>query len=246
LRLLKVIALVLLAVPMIGLAASPNLWLFESSYHRAVAGQARQKARLKVARQQEARAARLFNRNVLSAEEMEEAETTSKLAQIDLFIAELKTRQASLSLKLAKALDRNAKRIPLCVRKKQKDEDTVSDRLRRAPLPPFPTPRLDQPGTKVLVDDRLENSRDVQVEPPPVKVAETESPRSPFPSVEAPGPEVDPGDGPGGNLPAGPANHTGGAGLPAAGVSAPKGATSVQPGKKTPNPGKPAPSKKGN
>ena len=115
------LALLLAGTPV--LAGSNYLYLFTESKALALAGLARQQARRLLADQDYGRAARLIGQNAISREEYETIRAAAIVAEYDLKIADLKSQQATISLGLAEALARNGQRIPLCKRKKSKDEE---------------------------------------------------------------------------------------------------------------------------
>ena len=166
-------------------AAEPSaLYIFKSAKERAVAGLARQRARKGLADKDYQRGVYLTARGAISAEEFDILSTAATVAKYDLEIAEAGATRAAITLDLATALARNGQRIPLCKRKTQSDENTVSDLLKllkKKSQPPLPNP-IDETrntGTSIRIPDP---------EPPP-------PPENP--PVEPPPPPVNPGNPPG-------------------------------------------------
>jgi hypothetical protein len=167
LRALFIVAVATLSLPV--MADSPYLFIFESANARAVAGLARQKARAQLAQRDYDRARRLVNSQAISQEEYESFRAVAILSALDLKIADLKAQESSLTLQLANALARTGKRIPLCMRKKQVDQDTVSSLLKklRPASKTKPPQDLQGTGTQLQVSKTVEDN--TPPTPPDVK-----------------------------------------------------------------------------
>ena len=134
---------------------APHVQLFVSSKARAETGLLRQKARRNLAQRSFQRTDRIYQKGAASLDEYEQSRAAAILSEFDFKIAELKAKQAAISLRLAQALARNGQRIPLCRRRRQQDENTVSRYLkRRTPVTPI-TFEDPQPGsgTKIQLPD---------------------------------------------------------------------------------------------
>lgn len=215
-----IVVTLLAATPLF--AESSKLFLFKSSKARADLALTRRKAWLALARHDYDRAARLKAQSAISDEEFEDFRAALALAQYDLRIAELKAKQSDLSLQMAAALDRNGRKIPLCQRRKQKEDDTVSRLLKRSKKmePPKLPESPEGSGTKVQVAEGGEA--------PPAP----EAPEKPNPP-EAPENPVSPGEkpSPGGEEPPEPPQEK-----PSPGA---KPTQPPKPGSATPPPAKP-------
>lgn len=150
-------------------AAEPShVFLFSTSYARAMEGLARQRARNQRAQEELRRYSYLFEKQATSQEMLETAQAGAALAGYDLRIAGLRAKQASISLTLAQKLSTVGRPIPLCKRVTQSDENTTSDLLKKlisAP-PPLPKPKeTNISGSKVYVP--YDPTPPPQEEPPP-------------------------------------------------------------------------------
>lgn len=135
---------------------SQYIFLFQSAQARSLAGLARQKARLRLAREDLRRASELLSSHAIPREEYDIISTAVQVGTFDLEIAELRAEQATIALDLALALARNGQRIPLCRRRRQTDENTVS-KLLKSPEPielSKPVALPDNPGSGTRIDVR--------------------------------------------------------------------------------------------
>ena len=162
--------------------ASSYVYLFESAKARAISGLSRQKARGNLAAVDFDRAARLFEKEAISREEYEQFEAAVKVGRLDLKIAEIRARQASITLDLAQALARNGRRIPLCHRRKQSDENTVSKLLKRPKAQPAPAFPDQGSGTKISLQTE-EPPSPPEVKPPEVTPDPPEPPTPTTPTT---------------------------------------------------------------
>jgi len=111
-------------------ARSAHVSIFESSHLRAIEGLKRQHARRSFAREEYRRYASLVESGAVSAEAYEMARAVKILTSLDFEIAELKARQAEISLELAEELSELGRPIPICKRVKQSDEDSAASILK--------------------------------------------------------------------------------------------------------------------
>ncbi len=171
-----------------GAGAPPHVYLFESSKARAIQGVTRQRARQKLAEVSLQRYSSLFKKGAVSAGELDRITAAATISDLELQMAEIRAKEAGLSLDLARALGRNGKPIPLCRRKPQTDENTVSQLLKRpkSVVVIQPMEIAPQSGTKVMVDTA--EAPEQPQEPP-------EEGPAPAPLDPAPGP-LDPGPDP--------------------------------------------------
>lgn len=147
-------ALILGTSPVLG--GSAFVSLFESSAKRSETGLQRQLARRSRAFQELARAKKLIAAEAISQSEYDLIETIAILSDLDLEIAELRAKQSTISLELAKSLDRNGQRVPLCKRKRESDEDSISELIAKKPksvINPLPEQPTEQSGTRVYIPE---------------------------------------------------------------------------------------------
>lgn len=174
------------------LAESSYVFFFSSAKVRAVEGISRQRARLELARAEFQRYSWLVQRGAASREEYDYARTVAELAELDLRLAETRAKHATLSLEVARSLDERGRRVPICKRKRQTDDNKMSPVLKkltaRPPRPAF-TPEQES-GTKMRVPDPPDPPRPDPPAPP--------RPDPPGPEVPPPKPPdpPDPGEGP--------------------------------------------------
>jgi hypothetical protein len=174
------------------------LSLFRSSRDRAVAGLARQQARERLARAEYERARRLSVSSAISPEEVDQLYTADIAAHYDFEIASIRAKQATISYQLAEVLARRGRRLPLCVRGPQTDEDTVTALLKRKrKAKPVVTLIGPADGTQLQLPDASASGPD---SPPPAPSAPDASgapdPGGPAPASNSAGTGADADGGP--------------------------------------------------
>lgn len=177
----KVIPTLLLAlVANSGLGESPQVYIFRSAKLRATEGLERQKSRDAFAREELRRYQWLLARRAASQEEYDIARAAADLAALDLRLAETRAKHASLSLDAAIALDQRGRRVPICKRKRQTDDNKSSALLKKLTARrPLPTLSLEQPNTGTKVQVQEPDPPRPPDPPPPVTPPEPPNPITP-------------------------------------------------------------------
>jgi hypothetical protein len=145
----------------------------------------RQKARYRLAHEEFRRYSELLPKNACSKEDYETARAAYFLTHYDLKISEIRAKQAKISMEIASTLSALGKQIPICVRRKQSDEDSASGLIKKLtePSKPSATPVEFATGTKAMIP--VENPEP----PPPI-----DPPRPPAPDPVGPPGNPEPPD----------------------------------------------------
>ena len=174
--------LLLLAPAAPATSDSPYVLLFASAKERAIEGLERQRARNRLAQVELGRYKYLVARGAASAEEYDHAVAAANLAELDLRIAQTRVDHAKLSVVVAEKLASYGRRVPLCRRRKQTDENSAGPILKKLTTRPQIKISFEPQNTGTVVKvPELEPPSPPQPPEPPEPPAKPKPPEKPQP-----------------------------------------------------------------